>query len=190
MHVLYGAPGSGKTFAIKDLKPNYIYLSVDDTKQFTSTKNVETNIEIIQTSYKTISKHVSHIMHILFGLTCMYNYNVVLEMTGAGLDWYLIHFIDEFYHYKYNIMLSYFYTRNFDFLFERVEARSFDNYRFITKEHFMATYDRSTRNFKKILEENNIKKFSNIIVYDSMTGNIIYDKELNNTNELLFLLDS
>lgn len=129
----------------------------------------------IQEKYNQIRKHTIFIMYSLMGriedwsqrLTplgsaLMFKKNVILEMTGLGLDWYMSTMIDEFHHYKYDINIVYPFTTNINFL-----------------------YKRSIENFKKKLSENNINKFKKIFVYGTKTldfnknanPNILYERD-------------
>ncbi|AQN68762.1 hypothetical protein [Saudi moumouvirus] len=206
--VLYGPPASGKTFAKKfiinklGLSDNYIYISEDrfayDTIQFnqlqstdlSDLKNVPKHkvekhekITSLQEEYNSIRKQTKFIMYHLLGSAFMFKTNVVLEMTGVGLDWYMTTMIDEFYHYKYDIYVVYPFTYDIDFLFNRSVDRGFKEKRFLPSKYFVTAIDRSTNNFQKILNEDNIKKFKEIYVYD--TKNI--DSEGNNIKDNILL---
>lgn len=166
--VLYGPPGSGKTFykdkIAEQLKNNFIYMSEDyyayNTIQYKKILNI--NIDDIQNStfraydkhsiesiedteiykklqkkYLKIKKRVSHMSNIFTGISLMYGYNVILEMTGAGLDFYVHQIINEFKHYGYILKLYYPYTTEKNKLFERTVERGFTDKRFIPKNILM-----------------------------------------------------
>jgi hypothetical protein len=190
--ILYGAPGSGKTYnitkTIKGMDKNYLYFSVDDfvdnTIQFTTLKNnihdlTPENINKIKTTYNTIKKATSNMLYTLLGLALQYRYNVVLEMTGAGLSFYLAHFINEFWHNKYSIHVNYFYTADSAFLFKRVEKRSLTNYRFLDYDYFIKTFNLCNTNFKQLLDSENIHKFKSMTIVDAISKKVIPISELN-----------
>ncbi|XWV25072.1 hypothetical protein QJ856_gp0705 [Tupanvirus deep ocean] len=205
--VLYGPPASGKTFAKKfiinklGLSDNYIYISEDrfayDTIQFNQLQStdlsdlknipkyeIEKHEKIIslQEAYNSIRKQTKFIMYPLLGSALMFKTNVVLEMTGVGLDWYMATMIDEFYHYKYDIYVVYPFTYDIDFLFNRSVDRGFKEKRFLPSKYFAIAVERSMNNFQKILNDDNIKKFKEIYVYDTKNidnkGNNIQDNIL------------
>lgn len=190
--VLYGPPGSGKTydkqFIIKKLKlcESYVYFSEDEyaynTKQFNEIKNntdltnlknltqeeLESNDVImqLQNEYSKIKKATSNIIFMLLGLTLMYKHNAIIEMTGGGLGWYMTNIIDEFYHKKYDIKFVYPYVDNIDTLLERTRKRGFKEYRFLTEKYLRDTVKRSRDNFNKLIQSDDVKKFNEIIMYD------------------------
>lgn len=191
--ILYGPPGSGKTFNRKlvikelNLNNNFVYLSEDEyaynTIQFNNLKNttdlsnlknlnqeeLEGNEKFVklQTEYNKIRKATSNMVFILLGLTLMYKHNAVIEMTGAGLSWYMTHVINEFYHYKYDIKLVYPYVENIDTLLKRTRERGFKEKRFLTKKYLNDTIQRSKDNFNKLMHSDEINKFNDVIVYDA-----------------------
>ncbi|XWV26333.1 hypothetical protein QJ857_gp0741 [Tupanvirus soda lake] len=190
--ILYGHPASGKTYAKNfiieklNLQDNYIYISEDrfayDTIQYqqqklvdlTDIKNISKNelenqdkIKFLQESYNRIRKQTKFLMYPLMGSTLMFKNNVILEITGVGLDWYMTTMIDEFYHYKYDVYVVYPFTLDIDFLFDRSITRGFEEKRFLPNKYFDIAVDRSTKNFQKIISEDNIKKFKEIYVYDT-----------------------
>lgn len=135
--VLYGPPGSGKTFSKKfvpnelNLDNNYVYFSEDEfaynTKQFNKLKNSNADKETMQSEYNVIRKATSYIIYMMLGLALMYRFNAIIEMTGNGLNWYMTHLIDEFVHHKYDVHLVYPYVNNVDILIERAEKREAKN---------------------------------------------------------------
>jgi len=190
--ILYGPPASGKTTILPKildnfgLDKNYIYLSDDkfsyDTVQYKEMRKTDLTelqdlsaeelddhpiIKHLQEEYNKIRKKAKQLLYMFMGLAFMYKYNVILEMTGVGLDWYMSTVIDEFYHYKYDIYLMYPFTTNEDLLYRRSIKRAFEEKRFPPMKYFKIAIDVSIKNFNKILDESNITKFKSILVYDT-----------------------
>lgn len=198
--ILYGPPASGKTKA-RDLMINHLNLSnnhiqidvdkfvydTDQWKEFISKINKEKitglqiseidqndKVKLIQSEYKNIRSKTSNMIHILMGIALMYNYNVTIEMSGRGLDWYMTHIIDEFIHSKYDIYLVYPYTNNLDILYQRAMKRAEKEYRYVNKNFIDEASKAAKENFNKIIDQKD--KFNGIIVYDIEKINI-NDKE-------------
>ncbi len=199
--ILYGPPASGKTSAKNyivdklNLSTDYIYISEDrfayDTKQFAELKSVDLTelrdisidqfdnhpkVKFLEDSYNSIRKHTKFIMYPLIGSALMFKTNVVLEMTGVGIDWYMNTIIDEFYHYHYDIIIVYPFTSDTDFLYKRSVERGLKEHRFVPMKYFQIAVERSRENFRKILSDQHIKKFNKIYVFDAKTLNFLDPK--------------
>lgn len=207
--ILYGPPGSGKTFIknkyIKNVS-KYIYLSEDeyacntiqyDTIRKTDTselKNIDPSeienndlVKNIMSSYKKIKGIASNITYILTGLCLMYKYDCILEMTGVGLDYYLNNIIKEFKHSQYKIKIIYPFTNDTKLLHDRINKRGLEENRFLPISYINIATVKPIINFKKILCDDEINKiFNTIIVVDAKK----YDKVLYyKLNEKLIIFD-
>jgi hypothetical protein len=189
--ILYGPPATGKTTAKNvaltelGLASDYVYISEDqfvyDTKQFqelTQRVNIEDlknlpieeiinnpEVQLLQQEYNRIRKSTKFLIHVFMGLALMYKYNVVLEMTGNALDWYVTHVVDEFAHYKYENYVVYPKNDNADELYKRSIERGFKEYRFIPSDYFYQTFERSRKNFSKLDDNQSYKKMFKDIYY-------------------------
>jgi hypothetical protein len=201
--ILYGPPGSGKTFA-KDLicgelnlDNNYVYFSEDyfayHTVQFQELKKSVTDTltqEELQAKYNVIKKATSYIIYMLLGITMMYKYNAVVEMTGNGLGWYMTHVIDEFAHYKYGIHLVYPYIDDVNILIQRVEQRARVEFRSTPEQYVRTVFVRAKDNFIKLIESGTISKFDNIYVYNANGSNNLLDNLIYQYSNHTVLMDN
>lgn len=194
--ITYGPYGSGKTYnkeaiaSLYNINNNFMFVSVDkfvnETKQFIKLKSTMLNtvlssdeISLIKKEYFKIKKSVSRLLHILIGIALMYKYNIVLETSGANFAWYMTHYVNEFFYYKYKIYLHYFYTDNVTVLYNRVVGRDSIEHVFIDSCFIDKTLKQGLYNFNKIiLSKQNINKFNAIYVYDATDINIIERKML------------
>jgi GTPase SAR1 family protein len=213
--ILYGPPASGKTSAIEqitkylNLSSNNINIDVDkfvyDTKQWKDfTKLLEDDkiknisydkldddpiIQNIAKQYKNIRSRTSFMINILVGIALMYNYNVVMEMSGRGLEWYMTHIINEFIHYKYNVHIVYPYTDNVNMLYNRSIKRGYEEYRFVSKKFIDEVYVMAKKNFLKILDKKD--NYTSILVYDinntKINDNILFEY---NNNKIIYEADT
>lgn len=191
--ILYGPPASGKTTAKKfmtkqlNLSNNYVYISEDqfiyDTIQYNEMKTKvhldsikdyaanelehSSEVKFLQDEYNKIRKKTKLIIRSLADISMMFKYNIVLETTGAALDWFMTHLINEFHHSNYQIQLAYPYISNLDLLHQRSIERGFKEYRFTPKEYLTKVSPLSLKNFKIIILDNHLGKFKNIYVYDA-----------------------
>jgi GTPase SAR1 family protein len=208
--ILYGPPGSGKTFIKNKYVKNvseYIYLSEDEyarnTVQYDIIRKIDTSelknidpseiennelVKNIMSSYKKIKGIASNITYVLTGLCLMYKYNCILEMTGVGLDYYLNAIIKEFKHSRYKIKIIYPFTSDTKLLHDRINKRSLEENRFLPISYINIATVKPIINFKKILYDDEINKiFNTIIVIDAKN----YDKILyNKTNQQLVNFDN